>query len=330
MIVMLLGTWLVLPLWAQQSLLRQTVRIGSLTFTFPSSSGTASGQVWQVDGAAGTNAAPVVLSPTTWPVGTAPTGDDYVRVADSTTAATWRLLPNCVDTSGNHLNYTLATNLWNCGTSGGASAPTSSVCTDFSAAARFTETLLGTGSSTVFNLQGLRGTTGATAGAGTRHTFYTHSTTVASGNLLSAGTVFSAVFRFVQKGTDGNFYVGASQGSVLSATGLTLTNSHFGFKLTWTASGAATLAATQSGGTESATNMDTNILEGDIITAIAKMVSTTAGDYYYQKNAGAMSAATTISTNFPTTSVGTTEFGVNNNNVASSTIAEWLGSCVER
>lgn len=47
----------------------------------------------------------------------APTGDDYVAVADSTTATTWRLLPNCTDTVGQKLNYTQATNAFSCGTS---------------------------------------------------------------------------------------------------------------------------------------------------------------------------------------------------------------------
>ena len=46
----------------------------------------------------------------------APTGDDYVAVADSTSATTWRLLPNCTDAGGNHLNYTQATNAFSCGT----------------------------------------------------------------------------------------------------------------------------------------------------------------------------------------------------------------------
>lgn len=43
--------------------------------------------------------------------------DDTVMVGDSSSAITWRTLPNCTDSSGNHLNYTTATNSFSCGTS---------------------------------------------------------------------------------------------------------------------------------------------------------------------------------------------------------------------
>jgi hypothetical protein len=52
--------------------------------------------------------------------GAAPGADDEVLVSDSASAATWRAVPDCVDTSGNHLNYTASTNTFSCGTSGGA------------------------------------------------------------------------------------------------------------------------------------------------------------------------------------------------------------------
>lgn len=54
--------------------------------------------------------------------GSAPGGGDQVFVSDSTTAGTWRTLPNCPDTVGQHLNYDLTTNLWSCGTTGAATA----------------------------------------------------------------------------------------------------------------------------------------------------------------------------------------------------------------
>lgn len=49
--------------------------------------------------------------------GAAPSGDDSVLVSDSSSAATWRTMPNCTDTGGNHLNYTASTNSFSCGTS---------------------------------------------------------------------------------------------------------------------------------------------------------------------------------------------------------------------
>ena len=55
--------------------------------------------------------------------GSAPASDDQVLVSDSTSAATWRSVPNCTDTAGQHLNYTASTNGWSCGTSTGAATP---------------------------------------------------------------------------------------------------------------------------------------------------------------------------------------------------------------
>ena len=53
-----------------------------------------------------------------------PGADDQTLVSDSTTAGTFRALPNCTDTGGNHINYTTATNAFSCGTSGGATSST--------------------------------------------------------------------------------------------------------------------------------------------------------------------------------------------------------------
>lgn len=51
----------------------------------------------------------------------APASDDQIPVSDSSSAATWRSVPNCADTSGQHLNYTTASNSFSCGTSTGRS-----------------------------------------------------------------------------------------------------------------------------------------------------------------------------------------------------------------
>lgn len=50
--------------------------------------------------------------------GAAPGASDQVLVSDSTSAATWRTVPNCTDTGGQHLNYTAGDNTFSCGTSG--------------------------------------------------------------------------------------------------------------------------------------------------------------------------------------------------------------------
>lgn len=51
-------------------------------------------------------------------IATGTKADDKAFVADSSSAGTWRTLPNCTDTGGQHLNYTQSTNSFSCGTSG--------------------------------------------------------------------------------------------------------------------------------------------------------------------------------------------------------------------
>lgn len=58
---------------------------------------------------------------------TAATGsavDDSLLVGSGASTATWQALSNCVDSGGNHLNYTAATNTFSCGTSSGGSGYT--------------------------------------------------------------------------------------------------------------------------------------------------------------------------------------------------------------
>jgi|CXWL01.1.fsa_nt_gi hypothetical protein len=62
-----------------------------------------------------------VLNVTNGGTGAAPGAGDQLLVSDSTAAATWRSVPDCTDTGGNHLNYTAASNTFSCGTSGGGS-----------------------------------------------------------------------------------------------------------------------------------------------------------------------------------------------------------------
>lgn len=50
--------------------------------------------------------------------------DDSLLTGNGAGTATWRALVDCVDSGGNHLNYTAATNAFSCGTSGGASGYT--------------------------------------------------------------------------------------------------------------------------------------------------------------------------------------------------------------
>lgn len=47
--------------------------------------------------------------------------DDTILNGTGSSAATWKSIPACTDTAGNHLNYDAATNTFSCGTTGGGS-----------------------------------------------------------------------------------------------------------------------------------------------------------------------------------------------------------------
>lgn len=47
--------------------------------------------------------------------------DDTLLNGTGSSTASWTTVPNCVDSAGNHLNYTAATNAFSCGTTGGGS-----------------------------------------------------------------------------------------------------------------------------------------------------------------------------------------------------------------
>lgn len=74
--------------------------------------------------------------------------DDKAFIADSSTAGTWRTMPNCTDTGGNHLNYTQSTNSFSCGTSS-----TSSFAVYIGSFSRDTATASGTQSVTGVGFQ---------------------------------------------------------------------------------------------------------------------------------------------------------------------------------
>ena len=115
-----------------------TGNLSSITTTGTITSGTWNGSAIGAQyGGTGLNSSSSTGVPTlssgTWSVssalgvslggtGAAPSADDQALIADSTSAATWRALPNCTDSSGSHLNYTTVTNSFSCGTSSSTSS----------------------------------------------------------------------------------------------------------------------------------------------------------------------------------------------------------------
>lgn len=135
-------------------------------------------------------------------------------------------------------------------------------------------------------------------------------------------------YNFTTKGSDGIVYLGnALDALLILGGGSSFTPAHWGFKLVWTGSGNAVLSATQSdGATESATIMDANITAGTDVAVFATVNSAgTAINYYYWKNGGTMSAATTLNTHNPTGGGRALECSVSNKTVASQTVVTFHG-----
>jgi len=84
------------------------------------------------------------------------------------------------------------------------------------------------------------------------------------------------------------------------AGGVTFTDRHFGWKLV-RAAGATALYATQADGTteNASAALIASVSANDVIELIAVATSNSACSYYYRLNGGALSAATTLTGNFP-------------------------------
>lgn len=88
-------------------------------WTIESNASTADDMVVRSTGTGGLIAGTVLYGDGLGPVrsGSNAGTDDQALIADSATASTWRTVPNCTDSGGNHLNYTQSSNSFSCGTS---------------------------------------------------------------------------------------------------------------------------------------------------------------------------------------------------------------------
>lgn len=164
-----------------------------------------------------------------WPViyggtGSAPAGDDQLLVSLSATAASWKTVPDCTDTGGNHLNYTQSTNAFSCGTSGGGGGGITTVGNVTSGTAAFDGTagtqLTGVASSTftVTIAQGVSASTGGNvlirSGAGGSTSGNSGSISLTTGSTTSGATgsinlTTASATGTAQNGGDINLLTGA-------------------------------------------------------------------------------------------------------------------------
>ena len=191
---------------------------------------------------------------------------------------------------------------------------TLSFSTLFETAGRFTAAVVADGTNT-FGTNGLVSLTSATSGSSASVTLAIGSNATTT-NLFNAGAKWSGMFRLDTKGTTGSWYGGIGSVTV-AGTGHTFTDSHIGFKVIISGS-TATLYATNSGGTETATSLGT-ITTNDTVWLNLEVVSTSSVNYYWRKTSGAWSSATNHTTNIPTGNMNLLQVSIANDSTASST-----------
>ena len=186
--------------------------------------------------------------------------------------------------------------------------------TDYSVNTRYTETTASSGAMT-YEDWGLKMNTSSTAGGRCKNNW----TLFWGASAALAGTVFSANVGLITNGSDYDFYIGLNDITV-GASSITFTNSHIGFKITRTASWTVNLYGTVANGTtETATASLTTLTTNDYVELMAVLNSTSSIDFYYRKNWAAISSATNVTTNIPTTMAMTITAGLTNRSTASQT-----------
>jgi len=193
--------------------------------------------------------------------------------------------------------------------------PKMRVATSFETSGRFGQAVLGSGVVS-FSSDGLIIDAAAAAASSARATW---SIEGKLGIALGSPT-FSCGIGLKNKGTDCDSFFGLGNITVATA-GITYTDLHIGFKITWASSGAASLYATQAdGSTETASGALTTIAANDFLDLILVVNSTTSVDYYWRKNGGSLSSATNLTANLDVALVtGTAGFAVSNKDQSSQT-----------
>lgn len=194
--------------------------------------------------------------------------------------------------------------------------PAGSSATLFETAGRFGTVINGGGGNT-FNTTGVALATSATINSSAGVSWRLDAD--APGNIMAANPQFAARLAFTTKGSDGIVYVGVGA-ITFNGTSGTFTDRHLGFKITWAASGAASVFATQGDGTtEKASSALTTVAAGDSLDLYLRKRGTSQVEYSWRKNGGVLSTTTILTDNIPTTGdTATAEAVINNANVASA------------
>lgn len=262
----------------------------------------------------GTASTGFVIAGVTMTLGSDASGDMYYRNSSGVLTRIAAGAQNTVLTMG-------ASSVPSWAAASGGFTPQLQYVTRFDVSASYTTGTGGTGAA-VFAQSGQNSkvSTGATSGS---FSYIVDQLTGGAGtatDLFARKVIFTTRVDFNAVGATYDAYFGMSiwDGSAIAGTGITFTQKQFGFKAV-----NGNLAGTNADGTtETATATLTTIASGDWLDLVAVFTPSVGVDYYWAKNGGTWSSATTNTTHLPTT--GTSSFmsmvwAVSNHSTAANT-----------
>ena len=197
-------------------------------------------------------------------------------------------------------------------TAASGGTPTAKFTTAFETATRFVTSTLGSGLVS-FGNNGISLTTGETASSSQTARLILGGL---APSLFSGSPTFSVYTRFDGATANGGSAFFGIGKPTTGGSGITFTVAHIGFKF-YKAGGTTNLYATQADGTtENVSASLTTVSLDDVFDLILKVNGTTSVDYYWRKNGGALSAATNLTSNLPTSAEDSLFLAVSNNNNA--------------
>jgi len=197
---------------------------------------------------------------------------------------------------------------------------TTTISTAFETAARFTAAVTGSGAGS-FNTNGRNMSTGGGVSGSSNTTMG-----IAPQPYLG-DPAFGSIVQYTDPGGGSNFTTFVGIGSCTVATaGITFTDRHIGFKTV----GTSLYATVANGTTESASSALTTLTSGDTLDLYFKVTAATSVAFYWRKNGGSWSSATTLSTNLPSGTTTTLQWATSSNSSANGYTLNVYGATYER
>lgn len=204
------------------------------------------------------------------------------------------------------------------------------LATQFETLARFTEVLVGAGTTT-FNTSGLsvNGSGGTAAAATIRWALNSGSNFNSAGGSPVFGCSVTTPLGLAG-GSLGSCYMGIGSPTV-AGTGHTFIVRHIGFKIIVVDTTASLYATQADGTTETASAALTTLAVSDVLDLICVVNGTSSVDYYWRKNGGSLSAATNLTANIPDSTIASSmQFSVANDNTAFNQVLRFGGAFYQR